>query len=229
VGSAVIRTVSGATETGVVYPGIAQMPGGLAAARDALTDLVPGPGQVVTLVGRLHPVKGYREAIAIAPGLNRRVPGARILFVGGEDPAYPMHARELRELAGGFADVVAWAGHRTDAFDLIAASDVLLVTSGSDPTVDRGEGFGYTALEALAAGTPVVGYARGGLPEVVGGCGRLVDPGRRGDLEDALVEILNDRALSEQMASCGRARVETTFALDRFVAEMQRIYSAIGT
>jgi glycosyltransferase involved in cell wall biosynthesis len=58
------------------------------------------------------------------------------------------------------------------------------------PSVD--EGFGLTALEALACGVPVVASAAGSLPEVVGRSGLLVDPGRPDAWTAALAALLDD-------------------------------------
>lgn len=226
VSSAVLEAVGDATRTQVVHPGIADLD---PVHAGALKEVVAGEGPVIVLVGRLHPVKGYRSAIELTPMLLERVPALRILFVGGDDPARAEHGRELRELGARRAgDALIWAGQRDDALDLVAASDALLVTSGSDPDAPRGEGFGYTALEAMAVGTPVVGYARGGLPEVVGPCGRLVPAGDEPGLVDAIVQVLSDRSLSGGLAACGRERATELFSLDRFVEEMRNVYLSVA-
>jgi glycosyltransferase involved in cell wall biosynthesis len=92
------------------------------------------------------------------------------------------------------------------------------------------EGFPYVGLEAMAVGTPVVGYAHGGLPEMVGECGRLVPPGDRDALREAILELLRDPGLRERLADCARARVRTEFSLDRMVGAMKERYrEAVGT
>lgn len=228
VSSAVLAAVRGVTRTVVVHPGIEEAHRSDIRS-DALKQLVAGAGPVVILVGRLHPVKGYRNAIELAPALVRRVPDLRILFVGGDDPALPDHGRELRELGQRRAgDAIVWAGQRDDVLELVAGSDALLITSGSDAEAARGEGFGYTALEAMAVGTPVVGYACGGLPEVVGSCGRLVARPDETGLIDAVAEVIADRSLSESLAACGRERVAELFSVERFVEQMQRVYLSVA-
>jgi alpha-1,3-rhamnosyl/mannosyltransferase len=64
------------------------------------------------------------------------------------------------------------------------------------------EGFGLAALEAMACGTPVVAANRGGLPEVVGDAGLLVDPAR----VDALREAMYTLAVQEPLRAALRAR-----------------------
>jgi len=54
------------------------------------------------------------------------------------------------------------------------------------------EGFGLTALEAMAAGTPVVVSDRGGLPEVVGDAGTLVDPERPDEIAAAVLRAIEE-------------------------------------
>lgn len=120
-------------------------------------------------------------------------------------------------------DVVAFLGFQDRLYDLIAASDVLVM-----PTVVLGrggrEGFPFTGLEALALGTPVVAYAHGGLPELVGDCGLLVPPDDRDALQSAIVRLLSDDALGERLGSCGRARVAEEFALPRMIEAMKACY-----
>jgi glycosyltransferase involved in cell wall biosynthesis len=68
------------------------------------------------------------------------------------------------------------------------------------------EGFGLTALEAMAAGVPVVAAARGSLPELTGDAALLVDPLRPESISDALVTVLADDALRARLAAAGRVR-----------------------
>jgi alpha-1,3-rhamnosyl/mannosyltransferase len=68
-----------------------------------------------------------------------------------------------------------------------------------------GEGFGLTALEAMASGTPVVVSDRGALPEVVGEAGLCVAP-EPAALEEALGRVLTDSALAARLTAAGRER-----------------------
>lgn len=69
----------------------------------------------------------------------------------------------------------------------------------------RSEGFGLVALEAMAAGTPVVAARRGALPEVVGPAGLVVEPTAE-DLAGALERVLTDGDLGAHLAGAGLAR-----------------------
>ena len=215
----------------VVHNGIGRVDVDRAEGRRRLHELLgpPAPTAVVALVGRLEPVKGQGELLGIARRLADAVPGVRIVFIGGESAPYPDYPSQLRARIeqSGLADVVALVGHRDDALELIGGADVVAVPTTAAEHA-RGEGFGYVALEAMAVGTPVVGYAHGGLPELIGECARLVAPGDRAALERVLVELLRDLKERERLARCGRERVASEFSLERVIEEMKERYVAVA-
>ena len=86
------------------------------------------------------------------------------------------------------------------------------------------EGFSLVALEAMGVGTPVVAYDYGGPPEVLGECGLLVPPGDRDALAEALLRVLEDGALREQLAECGRRRARERFSLSAMIEAMENRY-----
>ena len=89
------------------------------------------------------------------------------------------------------------------------------------------EGFGLTALEALAAGTPVVGYAGGAVAEVVGDAGLLVPSGDEDALASALGRFLDDDALSTALRGRARGRA-SSFSWDRAADETLAVYRSIA-
>lgn len=208
VSEAVTKTFDRGANVEVVHNGISQPEVDRDAARRRLEEAAGGlDGTVVALVGRLDPIKGHRELLALAGELP-----ARLVFIGGPDPAHPGYEEELRREAG---DDALFLGHRDDAVQLIAGCDVLAI-----PTVVP-EGFPYVGLEAMAVGTPVVGYAHGGLPELLGSCGRLVPLGDRAALAAEIRHLVEN---SEEPAACGRERVASEFSLGRMVEEMKDLY-----
>ena len=120
--------------------------------------------KVLTLPGRLTRLKGHHDFITlvgklVADGLN--VVG---LIVGGEDPKRPGYAKEIRKRvqAEGLGERIVFTGHRSDVREIYAISDCVLSLSSTP------ESFGRTVLEPLAMGRPVVGYAHGGVAEILG-------------------------------------------------------------
>jgi glycosyltransferase involved in cell wall biosynthesis len=71
------------------------------------------------------------------------------------------------------------------------------------------EGFGLPALEAMAAGTPVLASRAGAMPEVCGDAALYCDPESEDDIVRALLVLAGDSALRTRLAAAGRARART--------------------
>jgi glycosyltransferase involved in cell wall biosynthesis len=70
------------------------------------------------------------------------------------------------------------------------------------------EGFGLTALEAMASGTPIVASNISAIPEVVGDAGQLVDPYDTRAIAEAIVLLLTDEERRKDLIGRGLKRVE---------------------
>ena len=165
--------------------------------RSLLSDGHPDDPLII-FIGRISAEKSVDRCIPIVEEVRKRVPNARLAFVG-EGPLYD----ELR------ANPPAWAtftGYLSGA-DLSAAyasGDVLLFPSTT-------ETLGFAALEAFASGVPVVAAKAGGLPFVVadGETGVLVDPeAPDAAWADPIERILPQPELRERMSAAGRAEAE---------------------
>jgi glycosyltransferase involved in cell wall biosynthesis len=198
------------------------------AGRAALLRLLPGDPEgvrVVGLVGRLYRMKGQHELLEVVPGVLERVPRARFAFLGGEDPSVPEYAEQLRRRVAelGVSSAVTFLGHRDDAAQLMAGCDLIAIPSVPAERGNR-EAFSLVALESLLVGTPVVAYAEGGLPEVLGSCALLVPTGDRPALRDSIVRVLEDAELRRTLAECGRDRARREFRLERMVKSILGCY-----
>lgn len=91
------------------------------------------------------------------------------------------------------------------------------------------EAFGLTAVEAMAAGTPVIASRTGGLTEIVrdGIDGYLVAPGDREGFGDAVDRMLADPARARAMGEAGRARAGEVFSETRFYDRLMAIYAEV--
>jgi glycosyltransferase involved in cell wall biosynthesis len=93
----------------------------------------------------------------------------------------------------------------------------------------RSEATGLAAIEAIAAGTPVVASAVGPLPEVVGAAGLLVEPGDPGRLASALMAAWVDAPVRDRIVEATRLRSATDRRTWADVAAQTRaVYAAVG-
>ncbi len=182
-------------------------------ARKAL-GLEPGMA-VAGCVARLVPVKGQQILLEAAALLAERQPSLRILLAGdGEDRA-PLEERARREDLRGR---VIFTGHLDDPRPALAAMDIFVLPS-------LNEGQGRAAVEAMAAGLPVIASEVGGLPEVLdgGGAGLLVPPGDPAALAAALDELLSSPARRAALAEAGRRRV-SRYGLETMIDGLDGLY-----
>jgi glycosyltransferase involved in cell wall biosynthesis len=180
---------------------------------------IPAEADVITLVGRIYPVKGHAAMLQMLPDILRRRPNTILLFVGDGPQRGACEALAARL---GVQSSVRFAGHRADVPELLAASDVVVVPSST-------EGLSYAAIEALAAGRPVVANRVGGLPEVVtdGVDGRCVALGDERAFVDAVVQLLEDRCSLEAFGRAAAANAER-FSLARHVEQLLQIYGELA-
>jgi glycosyltransferase involved in cell wall biosynthesis len=166
-------------------------------------------GSYALAAGRLVSEKGFDIAIAAARAAG--VP----LTIAGEGPDEP----RLRGLAAG-ADVTftGWVSAER-LHELRAGAAVVLVPSRWE------EPFGYVALDALAAGVPVLASDAGGLPEVVGADNTLALSDTAG-WASRLRELVGDAGERARRGEAALARVRAYFGEDRHYEALMRIYGA---
>jgi glycosyltransferase involved in cell wall biosynthesis len=149
----------------------------------------------IVSVRRLVPRMGLDLAIDALARL-RRIPGAR-LVIAGTGPERSALVRLAGERA--VSDRVSFVGRiEDDVLPLVyRAADACIVPSREL------EGFGYVALEALAAGTPVIATGTGGLGELVAGIEpRWVVPPDAEAAAEAVAALYSDRAAFPDDAAC---------------------------
>jgi len=179
------------------------------------------PSRYVLYVGQFDPRKnvgGLLRAFARAADADRDL---RLVVVG-----------DLGKLASALRDALADPRVPRDRVIVTGYVDdatLAALYAGAECLLHAAllEGFGLTALESLAAGTPVVGYAGGAVAEVVADAGLLVRSGDEASLGDALVRFLADDALREACASRAHARAGM-FSWDRAADETLAVYRRIA-
>ncbi|HVE31923.1 MAG TPA: glycosyltransferase family 4 protein [Gemmatimonadaceae bacterium] len=170
--------------------------------------------QVAQLVGHKDPINFIR-AVAHA---RRIVPTLQALLVG-EGPLRGEVEREIHTLM--LDGVIHLTGFRADADALLAAADVVVLSS-------REEGMGSVLLDALAFGLPVAATRAGGIPEVIidGECGLLADVRDPEGLGAAIARLITDTALAARFADRAQTRA-AEFSVERMTDRTIEVYERV--
>ena len=174
--------------------------------------------QVVLAAGRFSPEKGFGVLIEAARLVRENPAAGFVLF--GEGALRPELERRVAEL--GLAGRFILPGFRTDLDSLIGAADVVVLPSFT-------EGLPNVALEASAAGVPVVATAVGGTPEAIadGDTGFLVPPGDPHALAAKVGELLRSPLLRRRMGEAGRQRMRELFTFGAQAAAYLRLFESV--
>jgi glycosyltransferase involved in cell wall biosynthesis len=161
---------------------------------------------VVGWAGRMTAIKRVGDLVAAFDALHARGVDAALVLVGdGPDRPPPR-------------DGIVVTGYVDDVGPYYWAFDAFLMASAN-------EGTPVVAIEALAAGRPVVGTRVGGMAHVVrdGESGFLVEAGDVDGLAGALERLARDPELRARMGAAGRDVVDR-FSVDRLVADVDALY-----
>ncbi len=182
----------------------------------------PASDVVLGFAGRLARNKGadvLLAAIAILQSLGLPV---RLVVVGDGAERESLQAR-ARDL--GISAITSFVGRvpRTEIYGAIKGFDIAVVPS-------REEGFGLSALEAMAASVPVVASRVDALQEVVleGITGLLVPVDDPVNLAAALARLVADAALRQRMGAAGVAHVESSYDAPAFRAHLAGLLTGLG-
>jgi glycosyltransferase involved in cell wall biosynthesis len=188
----------------------------------------PADKFLVGVVGRIKwHRKGQEVMVRAANLLKKRNPHVHYVLVGSTAPGNHEHEKKLRELiaALGLANDFTLVGDTQDPISVFAALDVAVV-----PSVQP-EPFGCVVIEAMAAGTPVIGSCCGGIAEQIvdGESGLLFTPGDAKELANALERLLNNPRLRKCMTKQGLHRVRNVFPLETTYQHMAALFDQVAS
>jgi glycosyltransferase involved in cell wall biosynthesis len=168
-----------------------------------------GARDYLLFFGRIHPDKGTAEAIEVA-----RAAGMPLVIAGIVQDREYFEQRVRPELDG---EQIRFVG----AVEAERRSSVLGGARALLHLVNFDEPFGFSVVEAMASGTPVIAHARGSMPEIVqaGQNGYLVD-----SIETAAEAVRDVARLSPARV---RASVETRFDVKRMVDDYIAVYDRV--
>ena len=174
----------------------------------------PSPEDFLVIVGRIVPNKGIAEAIKLA-----RAAGERLVIVGHVPPQIPWSVDYYEKQVRPFID-----GDQIKHIPELPNAEVAKLVSRAKAflfPLQWDEPFGLAVVEAMAAGTPVITYPRGSMPELVrdGETGFLVDN------DNAALDAIK-RVHQIDRVAC-RSWVAGKFTIDNMVSGYERVYNDV--
>ncbi len=165
----------------------------------------------ILFLGREWERKGGPELLSAFAAVRREVPEARLVVAGTTDAA-----------AAPGVEVVGLVG-REELARRFASAAIFCVPSRFDP-------FTNSLMEAMAYSLPCVSTTTAGVPELVlhGETGLLVAPGDVDGLAAAMLRLLRDPDLADELGRAGRIRVEEELTWERVVDRMSPVLDRLG-
>lgn len=207
--SAILRT------EGVPSADVVMIPNGVDAA--AYPERVDRADvRTVITVANLRPEKSHETLIAAAAQLAPSCPNLRYQIVGEGSRRAVLERMAAKH---GVSEIVTFLGHREDVPALLAGADIFVLPS-------RSEAFPNGAIEAMAAGLPVVASAVGGLLDLVetGRTGILVPPSDPEPLAVAIKSLCDDPQRAREMGREAQREVRAQYSFERMVAAFSDLY-----
>ena len=174
----------------------------------------------MSVLDKHHEYKGLDILLNAMTEVKNRRSGARLLVGGGGEliAKYQQLAKTL-----GISDSVEFLGYLSDEelAELYSSGSVFVL-----PSLNKLEGFGIVALEALSYATPVITTHIAGCSDLItrSRAGLIVPPGDAAMLADAIVTLLEDRSEAQSMGIRGASAVNREFRWDGIARQMMSAY-----
>jgi len=174
---------------------------------------------LVGVVGRLSPEKGHIYLVEAMKSIVADSPKIKVMFVGdGQELSNLERAVKENSLEGNFI----MAGYRIDLHRFYDDFDCVVMPSLT-------EGMPNAALEAMAAGKPVIAARVGGIPDVVvdGVTGCLVPSRSPAALAGKIIELSRDRDKCRRFGLAGFEKVKSEFGPEERVRRIVSMYDEL--
>jgi glycosyltransferase involved in cell wall biosynthesis len=182
-----------------------------------------GDRPIVTVIAVLRAQKRFDVMIDAFVRIRARVPDACLLLVGSGGIADGYRAElERRVESLGLDDSVRFLGLRRDVGAVLDATDVACLSSDY-------EGLPLVLMEYMGAGKPIVATSVGGVPELVGHRKEALLVPRRDPvaLGDAVVELLENRRLAQELAANARRKQAREYSLSATLRQVEALYDRL--
>ena len=179
--------------------------------------IAPNGEKIILHASNFRKIKRIGDVIYTFNKIRKSIP-SKLLLVG-DGPERHMAEELCREL--GIFKEARFVGKQQDMEDIYAIADLFLLPS-------EYESFGLAALEAMAAGTPVVATNAGGIPEIIthGKNGYLSEIGNVEQMSNHAISILGNNVTLEAFSAAARKQAET-FDIHNIVPKYEQLYQKV--
>jgi glycosyltransferase involved in cell wall biosynthesis len=183
------------------------------------SELRVGTKDIIGTVARLAPQKGIEYLLQAVARLLPNAPDISCIIIG-EGPERARLQDIARDL--GIEDHVVFLGRREDMAAVYASIDILVLPS-------LYEGLPIVILEGLAAKKAVVASRVGAVPKVIlhESTGLLVEPMDVDGLQHAILRLLTNRELRQQLGEAGHAFVQSNFSVETMADQYLDVYHSL--
>ena len=167
-------------------------------------------------IGRMEQLKHFDELLEVAASLREKHCNFQLILIGGgaEESNLKQLSRQLR-----LEDYVRITGEIPNANRWLKGFDIFCMPSVS-------EGLPNVVMEAAAAGLPIVTWQLPFYEELLTPeeTALMAAPGDRAGFEQAVLKLINDQSLREELGAAAQAQITEKFSLDRYIQNMTRVY-----
>ena len=187
-------------------------------ARKKELEIPPGYN-VVGTIGRLVPIKGYKYLISAAKKIVEEVDKTVFVIVG--DGYLKLELEKYAEALGVRKNII-FTGWRADSSDILYLFDIFVLPS-------LNEGMGRVIIEAMALGKPVVASSVGGILDLIKDSknGILVPPRNSDALGNAILQLIRNKDLAEELGNNGKAMVYPEFDISVMLKKIENLYESL--
>ena len=193
---------------------------------------IPRKSKIILCVQRVDPKSGHEQLIKAMPDILKKVPEAKLVFVGGESLSNKLskdRAKLKQEIDALIKKLklqksIIFTGtiDYNSLPEIYNCSDLVALCS-------KNEGFGLSVTEGMACGKPIVGTNVGGIPIQVkdGKNGFLVGVGDHKKTAKAIIKILTDEKIRKIMGNKSLEYVDKKFKIERAVEKRLSLYNKL--
>jgi len=177
--------------------------------------IAPNGEKIILHASNFRKIKRVGDVVKVFAELHKKVP-SKLLFVG-DGPERSMVENMGRDLS--LSDDMRFVGRQEQMEDILAIADLFVLTS-------EYESFGLAALEAMAAGVPVISTNAGGLPEINidGKTGYLADIGDIETMSKQAIELLSDEKKLAKFKENSMKQAQL-FDIETVIPEYEELYN----